>query len=321
MAWERVRWSAIGVTSALLFGCAGGGMPCRIGADCPSGICLADGRCGGRDAGAPAVDARIDDGAMPLDDGAMPLDATLDASGPPIDGGSPGCGDGDEVITTAELPLPLGAVLPVRAARSVSVDTRGAERADGTRLWSLEGPFAGDADGAQVRSSLAGTWFESAFEGATYTLPLSLDDDLLGVFERTEGALLLRGVVSPTGGVTRTELTYEPPIAVWRFPLEAGVGWDDRTNVSGVANGVPTAYGERWQVSVDARGALGTPAGVRPVLRVSTLITRTVGLTVTPYRRIAFVEECVGTVGQVSGAAGVSSAELTFASELWRVAR
>jgi hypothetical protein len=322
MGWDVTKLgAALGMALATVAGagaCAGGSAPCRVGADCPSGVCLADGRCAPRDGGTrDAGSMPMEDASVPRDDASTPVDAFV----PPVDGGPPGCGDGDGVITARELPLPVGETLGVRVATSVSVDTAGVTRADGTRLWDLEGPFTGDADGAQVRTSVEGTWFASAFAGASYALPLSTEDSLLGVFERTDEALLLRGIVSPEGGLTRTELRYDPPVAVWRFPLEVGRAWDERTTVSGVASGVVTAYSERWQVSVDARGALGTPAGVRDVVRVSTLITRTVGVSVTPYRRLAFVEECVGTVGQVFGSAGVSSAEPSFASELWRVAR
>lgn len=301
-----------------MLGCAGGSMPCRVGADCASGVCLADGTCAPRDGGASSIDAAAEDAAPRADAGTagdafVPRDASL------LDAGPPGCGDGDPRITSAELPLALGETVLVRAASNVSVDTSGVERADGTRLWDLEGPFSGDADRALTRRSVEGTWFEAAFVGASFTFPLSADDELLGVFERTGDAVRLRGIVSPEAGLSRTELSYSPPLTVWRLPLEVGASWDEHASVSGVARGLVTAYSERWQVAVDGRGALGTPAGVRPVVRVSTLITRTVGVSVTFHRRLGFVQECAGTVAQVFGVDGSAAEEPSFASELWRV--
>lgn len=312
----------VALAAQLLSACAQGDIPCRVGADCPSGVCLIDGVCqplddagaepdaGGADAGTDAgsADAGTPDGAV---------DAGTDAG--PEDGGV-GCGDADGTLTRAELPLPLSVAVVRRVALSTSVDTVGATRGDGTRLWDFEGPFSGDADRTDQRMPLDGQWFADDFAGGTYTLPLSADDDLLGVFQLNDNALLLLGVVSPDDGAFRTELEYDPPAPVWRFPLRVGETWEETSSVSGVLNGVLSAYSETWSVAVDASGDVGTPAGVRSVLRVNTELTRTVGVVVTRSRRHAYVEECVGTVAQVFGVDGDTSAEPAMASELWRVA-
>ena len=62
-----------------------------------------------------------------------------------------------------------------------------------------------------------------------------------------------------------------------------------------------------------------TPAGVVPMLRVSSRLTRTVGAVVTVARRHAYVQECVGTVAQVFSQDFDGSAEPTDAAEIWRV--
>ena len=306
------------VLSLALLGCAEGGeIPCRFGADCPTGVCLPDGVCQmeGEDAG-------IGDAGPIADDAGNAPDAGGEDAGPdPIDAGPPGCGDADGLLTRAELPLPLDVAIEQRSATSVSVDTHGAERPDGSRVWDLEGPFTGDADRTVRRTALDGAWYAADFAGATYVLPLGVASDLLGVFELTSDALLLRGIVSPADGITRTALTYDPPMPVWRFPLEDGATWTQTSSVSGLASGITSVASETWAVSVDAHGQLGSPGGVREVLRVNTSITRTVGFLVTVSRRLSWVEECVGTVGQVSGVDGDTTVEPTFASELWRVAR
>lgn len=307
---------------ALLAGCAMGEMPCRVGADCESGVCLVGGECMPRvaDAGTPpAVDAFVpmrDAFVVPDVDGGAPGDASV----PTEDGGAMGCGNGDGTITRDEVPLPVGEAIARRVAFDVAIDTHGAERADGSRLWDFEGPFAGDEDRADVRRAIEGEWFADAFPGATYTLPLSAEQDLLGVFELTADALLLRGVVSPEDGSFRTELEYEPPARVWSLPFAEGASWTSTSTVTGVASGVFGVYSERWDVAVDAHGQLGTPAGVRDVLRVNTLLTRTVGGIPTATRRHSFVEECAGTIGQVFAVDGDGADEPTMASELWRIA-
>ncbi|MBX3268676.1 MAG: hypothetical protein KF729_00350 [Sandaracinaceae bacterium] len=317
------RSTTLGALFALaLFGCAAGD-ECRFGAECPSGVCLPEGRCvaPGEDAGAPPEDAAtplLDAAALDAsaDDAATP-DASLDDAAAP-DAGPPACHDGDARLTADELPLPLGVPQRQRVAADVALDTRGTERADGTRLWDFEGPYAGDTDRVVMRTSTSGAWYAGSFPDATYALPLGAGDDLIGVFRADRDALVLLGVVSPEGGLARTELTYAPPAPVWRFPLEVGASWDVTSTVSGVTSGVASVYTERWRVAADARGQLATPAGVRDVWRVDTRITRTVGALVTELRRHSYVEPCAGTVAQVF-ATGVAS-EPTRVDELWRIA-
>lgn len=322
---HRIARPLVAVASLLLSACAQGDIPCRVGADCPSGVCLIDGVCqpvddaGGTDAGnadAGVADAGTDSGPDAGADSG-PNDAGSDAG--TTDGGT-GCGNADGTLTRAELPLPLSVAVVRRVALDAAVDTAGATRGDGTRLWDFEGPFSGDADRTDQRVPIVGEWFADDFPGGTYALPLSADDDLLGVFQLTDDALLLLGVVSPDDGAFRTELEYDPPAPVWRFPLRVAESWEETSAVSGVLNGVVSVYSETWSVEVDAAGDVGTPAGVRSVLRVNTELARTVGVVTTRSRRHAYVEECVGTVAQVFGADGDTSAEPTMAAELWRVA-
>jgi hypothetical protein len=178
----------------------------------------------------------------------------------------------------------------------------------------------GDHDALVETLAPEGQWWAPRFPGATYAARLTDDSDLLGVFEVTDTALLLRGVVSPADGAGRTELTYDPAVEVLRFPLRSAATWTTTSTVSGVASGVPGAYTERYDSQVDASGELITPFATFPVLRVRVVLTRTVGLVVTTVRTFAFVTECFGTVASVRSRDNETSSEFTRAAEARRLA-
>ena len=92
------------------------------------------------------------------------------------------------------------------------------------RLSDLAEPFDFEERILVTTGPISGTWFEDVYPGASFTLRLSRRSPHLGVFEETEDALLLRGVVSPLDGVTRTELTFSPAVPVLRFPLDVTRG-------------------------------------------------------------------------------------------------
>ena len=124
--------------------------------------------------------------------------------------------------------------------------------------------------------------------------------ELLGVFDVTPGALLLRGVVSPADGLQRTELTNAPAVATLQFPLQVSKTWQITTNVTGLAQGIFANYTEKYDTQVDAAGEVVTPYGTFRALRLRTILTRTVGLVVTTIRVYAFVAECFGTIARIT---------------------
>ena len=107
-----------------------------------------------------------------------------------------------------------------------------------------------------------------------------MSTDLLGVFETSPGALLLRGVVSPTETASKTELTNTPAVSVLKFPLTKGAKWTTDADVGGTAQGVALfgTYTEKYTSEVDAEGTLKTPLGTFDVLRVKVVLTRTIGV-------------------------------------------
>lgn len=302
-----------------LSACAEGGMErCRVGADCASGVCRSDGRCEipGRDAG-PEVD-----GGEPEDDAGLALDGAPaeDASIPETDGGARVCSaDHDGTITRAEAPLRAGLYGTFRVAEDATVSTAGtAEGA--SRRWDLSGSLGGDADVRRDLRPLGTEWYADDFPGAGWTARLSEREELLGVFEITDEALYLRGVVSPEDGLTRTRLTYDPPVVVLRFPITEGASWETSSTVSGVALGVASYYTETYTSTVDASGELVTPFGTFEVLRVRTVLDRLVGALPTRVRSFAFVSECFGTVATISSRDNETEVEFTRAAEVSRLA-
>jgi hypothetical protein len=292
---------------------------CRVGADCATGVCGDDGQCV-REA-TPGTDSGAgNDANVSTDTGA--------ADGSTTDAALPGCSPNkDGTITAAEVPIAAGLHATYKIATSASVSTAGDPGAGGKRIWDFSGALANDQTVIVETQALTGKWYATKFAGATYASKLSVSKDLLGVFETSPGALLLRGVVSPTeGGATGTSLTYAPAVSVLKFPLTMGSAWTTDATASGTAAGVDLTFfptTESYVSKVDAEGTLKTPLGTFDVLRVAIVLTRkvTTGVVVTPtiVRTFAFVTECYGTVATVTSADNETNEEFTTASEIRRI--
>jgi len=298
---------------------ANSGIQCHVGADCASGMCLSDGTC----VPASSVDSALPDGGT-MDsrtpdaesDGSTPADSAVDSS---FDAGGACAPNHDGMIARMEVPIRAGLRATFMGATNVDFDTRGAD-VGGVKTWDLSGAFSGDHSVLVETRDPSGMWFAGDFPGATYVTELSLEQDLLGVFEITDSSLKLRGVVSPDDGLTRTDLSNDPAVDVLDFPLTMGKTWTSDVTVTGQALGVASFYSESYASEVDASGQLITPFGTFDVLRVRTELTRTVGLLVTHVVSYAFVSECFGTVATMIGDDNDTGAELTHLAEVRRLA-
>lgn len=296
-------------------GCAASSGPaCRVGADCASGACGLDGQC------VPAM--KTDSGAQ--NDAATDAadDATNEAGGDaPSDAPIVGCSPNhDGTIEAKEVPLGPGLKATFRVAKNVTFATAGTANGDGSRTWDLSVKLSGDTDTLVQTQALAGAWYAGNFPDATYATTLSAQSDLLGVFRLTDSAVLLEGVVSPTDGTTKTELTYSPANTVLGFPFKVGSAWKVTSNVTGTASGVLANYTEAYDTKVDAHGKVITPFGSFDALRVKVVLTRTVGFSVTVTRTYAFVTECFGTIASITSQPNETADEFTNASEVRRIA-
>lgn len=316
-------------------GCGDDGIAiCRVGADCVSGICLGDGTCAAPGPGIDGIDGTdgTDSASETLSDPDAPdlggdaatatgdLGETTADTAPPTDATSGTCVPvQDDVITRAEVPLRSGLYATFRIASDAPVDLVG-ERDGESRTWNLEGPLPGDTDVRVDLLPVTGAWFATDFPGATYAARLSTGNDYLGVFELTDDALLLRGVVSPEAGTFATNLSYDPPVVAYRFPLALGDSWTTSATVTGQTLGVLTYASEQHTSEVDAAGWLETPFGRFAVLRVRTTLVRVVAFVPTTIRQIAFVSPCFGTVALAVSASGESDPEFGTAAEIRRLA-
>lgn len=266
---------------------------------------------------AKGTDAQGKQGADALGHAA---DAAADGSQSGVDGGPVACTpNGDGVVTRSEVPFLVGAQAHWRAAAHVPFDTAGVAQADGARAWDASTQLPGDKAILLHTDALEGAWFADQFPGATYASRLSQESDLIGVFQVTADALLLRGVVSPTDGLTRTLLTYSPPVPMLAFPLTMGAHWQQTATVSGQAQGLLVGYAEAYDLHVDAHGTFATPLGKFPVLRVRVAIDRP--LTLLPSRRsLLFVAECMGTIAAIDLESSDPASEPTSAASLRRIA-
>ena len=289
---------------------------CRVGADCASGTCGSDGQCVPETI-KPGLDGSSGgDGGPDLDSG-----PSKDAGG---DSSLPGCTPNkDGIITRDEVPIAPGLHATYKIGKDENVSTAGNPGTNGRRNWDYSGALPSDVSVIVETQALTGKWYEAKFANASYASRLSQSSDLIGIFETSPGALLLRGVVSPTeAAATKTELTNTPPVAILNFPLKVGATWTTATKVSGTAQGtlLVGTYDEKYESKVDAAGELKTPLGTFEVLRVQVLLTRTIGFfPPTTLRTFAFVTECYGTIATVTSAQDEANVEFTRAAEIRRI--
>jgi hypothetical protein len=233
----------------------------------------------------------------------------------------------DQAISRNEIFFPPGVDAPFRIARDVSFSTAGSVGTDGVRRWDFTVALAGDQTRRRGFSALDDVWFtdptdsSDAFFGATHSTPVAGSDELLGVYQATDDALLMRGVVSTSGGLGQTRLVYDPPLPVLDFPLTQGAGWSESSSSGGWAAGVYSLYWETVDATseVDAVGEAMTDVATFNVVRVRTVLVRQSGMLTTTVRSYAFVAECWGTVAWILAHDDESDSEFTAVAEIGRI--
>jgi hypothetical protein len=310
---QRTTTCAFALAVGLLAsGCSSSARECNVGADCASGACNLDGTC------APVTDAGADHHVDAGQDAPPPGDTGSQEEAAPPDG-SCIASDGGTILRSQIVLLP-GLHATFRIAENATVSTAGETKSDGSRTWDLSGALPGDMDVLVETLSPSGAWYAGSFPTAGYVSQLLESSPLLGVFQATESALLLQGVVSPDGGLTQTKLTYKPAVTTLQFPLKQGGTWSTSATVSGKADGVYGAYFEDYTTTVDAHGTMKTPLATFSVQRVGTVLVRTVGVVKTTIRSYVWVTDCYGAVAAMTSKDDEQNAEFTTAAEVRRIA-
>ncbi len=316
------RVVAMMLLGAALAGCPSPELACRVGADCASGVCLRDGTC-------QAPVTPVDGGGVAVDAGPGADGGSIDADGGAPDSGTPALcvPNGDGVISREEIVVRPGLHATFRVSGAATFATAGAAQADGGRTWDFTPALSGDQSQLVETLSMQGQWFESTFPDAGYASPLGQGSDLLGIYQLTPTALLLHGVASPAAGASATKLVYTPPVEVLRFPLRQTDTWSTSSDVSGTYQGLVIGFNlplqnDTFRVTVDRAGDAITPYSRFGVLRVRTVMERTLNFVPSPLQTVrsyAFVAECFGAVATVTSTDGETSTEFTAAKEVRRL--
>lgn len=233
----------------------------------------------------------------------------------------------DGRIDASELKAAIGIPVhylasPPGASRPVSIP--GATNPAGQRVWDLSIDYADDKIATLSASLVTGYWFAASFPTGQFVSALDLGGTTLGVYRNDGSDLLLLGYASseemPTIG--KTLVVYTPPVAIFRFPLEAGKQWISVGQVSNaVLRGLPFAGRDTYQVRVDAVGQLELPdVTFTQTLRVRTTATiePAIGNAIVR-RQVGWVFECFGEVARATAADTEKNDDFTTTAELRRL--
>ena len=220
----------------------------------------------------------------------------------------------DGIMTADEMPVVTG--LEVRYVRNLpgepaEVDVDGALASDGGRLWDFsDGPA--DVGATLVLEEPADLADAEMFPGATYAAPMLLESpELLGWFRLDEGdqttlSMVGMATTGDTPAASRTEVVYDEPLVLYRFPFTVGDSWSQTiTYRDALAFGIPNQGVERYQFEVDARGTVRLPGGVEvsDVLRVRVQVDQTLALATGDHTRtthqLLWVRPCFGELARV----------------------
>lgn len=316
---------ATDVTRATVPRCFGDAQ-CRAGHPCELGRCA-----GEEPIDPPDPDGGVPDGGGGLDAGVEPDGGALDGGDEPEPdagseedgGGPPLCNPlGDGVVDRDEFPLRAGVAAHLAVASSevgLPVDLHGSE-CDAGRCWDFAGPRAGDHVEVTELLDVRGAWFEEDFPEASYASLLDAEQGWLGVFQLTDDELLLLGTASAEPNRMRT--TYDPPVALYRFPLRLGDEWTVQATQQGYMGWTPIYTEDEYRISVPAQGTLDTPLGSFRVLQVVAETEQSVPLTIFHEAHVlhTFLSECFGIVARVSSLDDEDEAFFERAARIERLA-
>ncbi|MFH1808567.1 MAG: hypothetical protein ABIJ09_07475 [Pseudomonadota bacterium] len=320
------------VLAALAAACDPAAAPCYGDSQCPAGqVCDPRGQCvAAVEIDAGALDASASDraGVDQRTPDAGHDDASTDAAAPDAtldDGGAPLCPPWDQVITRSEMNLGPGlsghfrAIAPDQPVTVNLVPTQ----TSGGLLWDFSAAASGEHSVVLETLSPAGTWWAADYPDASYANLLQIGGDVLGVFRVDSDQVVMLGVVSVDAD--RIDLSYDPPVVVYRFPLQVGDSWVTESTVTGIYEGVLTGFYEDYSYSVEVAGQARVPAGTFDVLQLRMERVNRVP-TLNPFfflttttLKYQFVAQCYGTVAVVGSQDDEDADPFTTAREYTRL--
>ncbi len=233
----------------------------------------------------------------------------------------------DGKIDANEMQAALGVAvsfLVSPAGEQRGVDVAGQINAQGHRVWKLSADYASDQVLKIEASAVQGKWYASSFPSGQFVTPLDSTGLSDAVYMRDDTGLYLLGyaskVESPAEG--KTLVTYTAPVALYRFPIEAGKQWVSIGEVrSATVRGLPYAGRDTYSIAVDATGELQLPdltftQALRS--RTSLVIEPLVGKSISR-KQVSWLFECFGEVARATSLEGEPLADFTTTSELRRL--
>ena len=232
----------------------------------------------------------------------------------------------DGKIEASELQAAFGvpvSYLVSPAGRERAVDLAGSPAEGGMLHWDLGADYADDRVAKLSAKALTGTWYESAFPGATFAAPFDAAGATWAIYAQSSETISLMGLASkdeaPADG--KTLLVYQEPIAVYRFPLTPGMQWIASSKIeNGTVRGLPYAGKDTYEIKVDGEGTLELPD-----LRFSRALRMKTRVTVQPAagesvvtRQTSFFFECFGEVARATSRPGEQDENFKIAAELRR---
>lgn len=223
--------------------------------------------------------------------------------------------DRDGVITSAELPIALGATLPYYVGENRTIDQQG------TR-WDFSEELPDDEVVALGPIALGDQWYAASFPAGQFAVDAG--GGLDGIYHQNEQGLWLDGTASRDDAMgSRTLIVYPQPIPVLRFPVTVGDTFTASAALAGATiHGLPFNGSDEVTVSVVGSGLLAVPyVEFSPVLRVTVAASRvpTSG-PATSRRTTLFLFECFGEVARAESKPDESSADFTQAAYFRRFA-
>jgi hypothetical protein len=249
---------------------------------------------------------------MPATDG----DAGALACVPNLDGKI----DRDEVAAAIGVPIHY-TVNPPGEPRMV--DLEGTET-NGKYVWSLSADYADDESLVITPMLAKDQWYAASFPADAFVTPFDIGGRIDNIGEITDQGLLLLGLAShdenPAGG--QTLLIYDQPIQLLEFPVVPGQSFVSTGSVvDGMADGLPYAGMDTYEVTVDGIGSLDLPTLLfQQVMRVRTKVTVSpaVGAPVIQ-EQVSFYAECFAEVARATSQNNPPSEHFTQAAELRRL--